>query len=159
MEPSARPATVDDIGELTRLYRLLETEMQALEETWPLADGLPEPFDGAFEAVAAEDTTSLIVGTIDAVPIGFLYGRREPMLPQSAGALIGAIRLIFVEAGAREVGVGEAMLGRYLDGERAAGITYFDAHVAPGHRLAKNFFESHGFSARRIVMHHTTGQG
>ena len=53
METSARPATVDDIGELTRLYRLLETEMQALEETWPLADGLPEPFDGAFEAVAA----------------------------------------------------------------------------------------------------------
>jgi hypothetical protein len=50
------------------------------------------------------------------------------------------------------------MLGSFLDGETAAGIGYFDAHVAPGHRLAKNFFESHGFSARRIVMHRTLGE-
>jgi hypothetical protein len=26
--------------------------------------------------------------------------------------------------------------------------------VSPGHRYAKNFFESNGFSARLIVMHH-----
>jgi hypothetical protein len=37
---------------------------------------------------------------------------------------------------------------------RQRGISKFDAHVLPGHRLAKNFFESGGFSARSIVMHH-----
>jgi hypothetical protein len=37
---------------------------------------------------------------------------------------------------------------------RGRGIHRFDAHVLPGHRLAKNFFEQGGFSARHIVMHH-----
>ncbi len=76
------------------------------------------------------------------------------MLPQAGGRTIGAIRLIFTDPEAREVGVGEAMMELYLREARAGGIGFFDAHVAPGHRLAKNFFESHGFSARRIVMHH-----
>jgi hypothetical protein len=37
---------------------------------------------------------------------------------------------------------------------RDRGITKFDAHVLPGHRLAKNFFEAGGFAARSITMHH-----
>jgi hypothetical protein len=37
---------------------------------------------------------------------------------------------------------------------REEGITKFDAHVLPGHRLAKNFFEAGGFAARSIIMHH-----
>ena len=53
------------------------------------------------------------------------------------------------------VGVGEAMLEAYLDLERDDGVTLFDAHVTPGHRLTKNFFESKGFSARSILMHRT----
>jgi hypothetical protein len=40
---------------------------------------------------------------------------------------------------------------------RASGHRLFDARVSPGHRLAKNFFESNGFSARLIVMHHADG--
>ena len=35
---------------------------------------------------------------------------------------------------------------------RAEGISKFDAIVSPGHRNAKNFFESQGFKARRITM-------
>ena len=41
-----------------------------------------------------------------------------------------------------------------LDALRRQGLVRFDAHVLPGHRLAKNFFEAGGFSARSIVMHH-----
>jgi hypothetical protein len=41
-----------------------------------------------------------------------------------------------------------------MDLLRERGITKFDAHVLPGHRLAKNFFEAGGFSARSIIMHH-----
>ena len=42
-----------------------------------------------------------------------------------------------------------------MDDYRAMGHHLFDAHVLPGHRLAKNFFEAGGFSARTIVMHHS----
>jgi hypothetical protein len=46
------------------------------------------------------------------------------------------------------------MRERALSILRERGITKFDAHVLPGHRLAKNFFEAGGFSARSIIMHH-----
>ncbi|MGD2102389.1 MAG: hypothetical protein PVG83_09125, partial [Acidimicrobiia bacterium] len=67
---------------------------------------------------------------------------------------IGAIRLIYVDHEAREVAVGEMMRDLVMALLRKRGITKFDAHVLPGHRLAKNFFEAGGFSARSIVMHH-----
>jgi len=153
MDVTARSATTGDIPELVRLYRLLEAEMIPLEEIWPLAAGLAEPADQAFaDALAATDTTVLI-GSLDRVPFGLLLGRREALSPQAGRALIGSIRYVFTQQEAREVGVAEAMISTYLAGERAAGIRLFDAHVTPGHRLAKNFFETQGFSARNIVMH------
>ena len=76
------------------------------------------------------------------------------MLAQAKGEKIGVIRLIYVEHEAREVAVGEAMRDMVMEIFRDQGITKFDAHVLPGHRLAKNFFEAGGFSARSIVMHH-----
>jgi hypothetical protein len=61
---------------------------------------------------------------------------------------------VFVEQEAREVALGETMRDYVMDLLRERGITKFDAHVLPGHRLAKNFFEAGGFSARSIIMHH-----
>jgi hypothetical protein len=157
MEVTARPASAADIPELVRLYRLLEAEMARLEDSWPLAAGLAEPVDASFGAALADAKTAVLIGCIDAVPFGFLVARREPMLPQAGGAEIGAVRLVFTEMQAREVGVGEAMVSSYLGAERSAGVRRFDAHVTPGQRLTKNFFEANGFSARSIVMHHDDG--
>lgn len=154
MNVSARHAVSGDIPEIMRLYRSLEAEMIPLEQIWPTADGIPAPEDEWLEARITDPQTIVLVGEIDRVPVGFLIGIREDLPPQAAGARIGAVRYVFTEQEAREVGVGEAMIDAYLAGERAAGIRWFDAHVTPGHRLTKNFFESNGFSARRIVMHH-----
>ena len=63
-----------------------------------------------------------------------------------------------VDPEARTVGVGETMLEGALAALRRRGIRRFDAIVSPGHRLAKNFFESAGFSARRITMYHRDGE-
>ena len=158
MDATARPATLADLPELTRLYRLLEEEMTGLEPAWPLADGLPEPLDEALASAVAEPHTTVLMGCLSAAPVGFLLGRREALLPQAAGEQVGSVRLVFTEAPAREVGVGEAMLAAFLDAERGEGVARFDAHVTPGHRLTKNFFESNGFSARSIVMHHDDGK-
>jgi len=95
----------------------------------------------------------MLVGEIDEVPLGFLDGRVEPLLPQSGGRAIGVVEHIFTLPDAREVGVGEAMLDAFVEALAPYGVTLFDAVAPPGHRQAKNFFESHGFSARRIVMH------
>lgn len=154
MNIESRPASTADVPVLEALYRGLEDEMVALHPMWPLADGLNEPVMATLEAELDDPDSVVLVGTIDGHPFGFLIARIEPLLTQSNGERIGAIRYIFVDHEAREVAVGEEMREHALRILRQRGITKFDAHVLPGHRLAKNFFESGGFSARSIIMHH-----
>lgn len=151
---SARIAMLDDVPLLVELYRRLEDEMTALHPMWPLADGLAEPVEKALEAAIEDPDQHLLIGEVDGVPFGFLYARREPLLPQGLDETVGSIRLVFTDAEAREVSVAEVMRDEVMERFRQEGITKFDAHVLPGHRLAKNFFEAGGFSARSIVMHH-----
>lgn len=160
MNPTSRRATVNDIPHLVGLYRLLETEQAALRQMWPYADGLPEPVADSFRELLADDIVDgdgdslVVIGEVDGVPLGFAWCRSESLLPQGEGQRVAAIRLIHTVAEARGVGVGDAMITMVLDEFRQRGHRLFDAHVSPGHRHAKNFFESNGFSARLIVMHH-----
>ena len=147
-------ANEGDLDVLESLYRGLEEEMAGLHSMWPVADGFDEPVREAFaEAIGDADTYVLLAG-IDGYPFGFLMARVEETLVQAEGEQIGVIRLIYVDHDAREVAIGEVMREEVMTRFRQRGISKFDAHVLPGHRLAKNFFESGGFSARSIVMHH-----
>lgn len=147
----ARTAVPADIDELERLYGLLEVEMVDLHRMWPRADGLPGSIRQSLLDAIADPSAHVVIGTLDEVPFGLLLAREELTLD---GETIGSIRLVFTEFEARGVGVGEAMRDLALATLRQGGVVRFDAHVLPGHRLAKNFFEAGGFSARSIVMHH-----
>ncbi len=151
---AARLAGPDDIGSLVRLYRGLEREMTALHPMWPLADGLAEPAEVSFLRLLDDPESQVVIGELDGYPFGFVVARVEETLPQAGGERIGSIRLVYVEQEAREVALGETMRDHVMDLLRERGISKFDAHVLPGHRLAKNFFEAGGFSARSIIMHH-----
>ena len=105
-------------------------------------------------AAVADPDTLVYVGTADGVPFGFILGFSAPLLPQAGGERMATIKLVFTEEEARGVGVGEVMRDTLVDEFRAQGHRWFDAHVLPGHRLAKNFFEAGGFSARFIIMNH-----
>ena len=148
-----RPVDSKDIPDLVRLYRSLEQEMQGLHEMWPLADGFAEPIEETLAAVVADPAYDVALGLIDDVPFGFIIGRLRPLLPQAEGEEVGVIELVYTELEARAVGIAEAMLDLILDRLGARGAERFDAPVLPGHRLAKNFFERAGFSARSITMH------
>ncbi len=154
MKVEVRHATLDDLHTLVRLYRGLELEMTALHGMWPIADGLDEPAAASFEALLAAPQTYVVLGVLEDVPFGFMTAQVTPLLEQADGEAVGLIRFVYVEEEARQVGIGEAMRDEILGALRERGLTKFDALVLPGHRLAKNFFESGGFSARSIVMHH-----
>jgi ribosomal protein S18 acetylase RimI-like enzyme len=154
MKASARLAVGDDIVDLETMYRALEREMEGLHTMWPVADGLDEPVSESFQDALDEPGTIVVIGEIEGYPFGFLMARVERLLAQADGELVGSIRLIYVDPEAREVALGEEMRELALGILRERGITKFDAHVLPGHRLAKNFFEAGGFSARSIIMHH-----
>ena len=139
---------------MVRLYRLLEAEQTQIKQMWPLADGLAEPIEASLSTIIGDPASVVTIGGIDDVALGFAWGRIESLLPQANGAEVGAIRLIYSEDEARGVGIGHEMVTLIMDEFRTRGVTLFDAYVSPGHRLAKNFFEAHGFSARSIAMHH-----
>lgn len=154
LEVSARPAGPDDLHTLVDLYRKLEAEMQDERSKWTIADGLAEPLVETLEQALRGGSDRIYVGRVDGYPFGFVLGRSESLLPQADGRRVGSIRMIFTEREARGIGVGEVMRDAIMEDFLADGHRLFDAYVLPGHRLAKNFFEAGGFSARSIVMHH-----
>jgi len=99
---------------------------------------------------ARSDESSAFVGTFDDAVVG--YGIVEAHELRDGGR-IGVVTELYVEPDAREVGVGETLVGRLLEWCREHGCSGIDATALPGHRAAKNFFEEQGFVARSLTMH------
>jgi GNAT superfamily N-acetyltransferase len=150
---SVRDALTSDIPVLSRFYEDLLTEMDTLEPMWARLEGLQLPLADSFahhiEAVESE----LLIGSVDSVPFGMLLAQSLGSLRHVEGRVC-SLRIVYTEADAREVGVAEVMLEEVMRRFRERGVKWFDANVLPGHRLAKNFFEAAGFSARHIIMFH-----
>jgi GNAT superfamily N-acetyltransferase len=98
--------------------------------------------------------TVVVVGTIDDVIIGFAHAEAES-LPD--GEELAVLNGLYVDPGAREVGVGEAMMDLVLAWCEERGTTGIDAVALPGDRATKNFFERFGLTARAIVVHRRLG--
>jgi GNAT superfamily N-acetyltransferase len=149
---ASRPASADDIPRIVELAEQMRAELGAMRggALWLERDAWPEPLEDAYDAVLARDDARLLLGTIDDVVVGFAAVLVEQL---RSGARLGVITDLFVEAEAREVGVGEALVGALVQHCRSEGCIGVDATALPGHRAAKNFFETHGFTARSLAMH------
>lgn len=154
---ASRLAVPEDQAEIVALYQALEAEMVGLHRMWPLADGLADPVAESVRRGLVDTSQVWCLGSLDGVAFGFAQATIGPLLPRADGVLLGSIRLIYTASEAREVGVGEAMLANLSEELELRGVGKFDAHVLPGHRLVKNFFEAAGFAARSIVMHRRDG--
>ena len=60
---------------------------------------------------------------------------------------------LYTDPGARELGIGEAMMDELIGWCRQRGCFGVDSLALPGDRHTKNFFESFGLVARAIVVH------
>lgn len=152
-----RPATEDDLPLLAELARAGIAELTPMKggAVWAAREARPEPVEESLKASLADDRTRIVMGTIDDVPVGYASVRVEIL---HDGSRLGVIDDIFVEEGARAVGVGEAMMGDLISWCGAQGCSGMDAIALPGHRVTKNFFEESGFTARKLVMHHRLGE-
>jgi ribosomal protein S18 acetylase RimI-like enzyme len=152
-----RPATDGDAARVVELARLLRAELGELRggELWSARDAVGAPLDAAFAGWLADAATEVVVGTIDEVIVGYGVVEIETL---RTGDRLGVILELFVESEGRSVGVGEAMVDALGARCAEAGCRGIDAGALPGHRAAKNFFETHGFTARAIVMHRDSGE-
>ena len=64
----------------------------------------------------------------------------------------GVISTVYVDPGARELGLGDALLATLLDAARDAGMHALESTALPGDRDTKNLFERAGLVARLIVV-------
>jgi ribosomal protein S18 acetylase RimI-like enzyme len=148
----SRPATVDDLPRIVELSRLLRDELIPMKGgvLWSNREARAEPLEAAFATLLERDDALVLVGTVDDTVIGFGVVTLERL---RNGEILGVITDLFVEPGARAVGVGEAMAGDLVAYCVAHDCMGIDALALPGHRAAKNFFEESGFTARAIIMH------
>lgn len=150
---AARPATPNDLPALAELSERALAELAPTRggAVFVAREGRAQPVAETLAADVADPSVCVLVGTIDDHPVGYAVGRTEPLRD---GSTLGVISDLYVEDGARSVGVGEALMGSLLACFRAAGCAGVDATALPGNRATKNFFEESGFTARLLVMHH-----
>jgi GNAT superfamily N-acetyltransferase len=147
---SARRATEADVPRIVELAAAARAELGAFERGGALF---------VLREAGAAPVVNIglaVVGTVDDVVVGYGLPRVED-LPD--GSRLGVVDELFVEAGARGVGVGEAMIGALLDWFRAQGCLGVDAAALPGARATKNFFETFGFTARLLIVHRRLDRG
>jgi GNAT superfamily N-acetyltransferase len=105
----------------------------------------------SFEALLADPERRVLVGTLDQIVTGLAVCHVEPL---ADGSRLGVIDGCYVEPEARGIGLGHLLADTavaWLQGQACTGV---DGIALPGDRLAKGFFESSGFKARLLVMHH-----
>jgi GNAT superfamily N-acetyltransferase len=150
---AARRATVEDLDAVLLLAAELREELVPMRggSLWSRTAAYPEPLAESFLSLIESDDACVLVGTIDDVIVGF--GACTVAVLRD-GSRLGEVTELFVTPDARAVSVGEGLLRELVEWCRTQHCVGIDAFALPGHRAAKNFFETAHFTARALVMHH-----
>jgi GNAT superfamily N-acetyltransferase len=156
VEEACRPARAADVARIAELNRAVIEELAPIRggAVWKARDARPEPIEERLLELLDEPEVRMVVATIDDFVVGYAIARLEHL---GDGTVLGIIDDIFVEEGARQVGLGELMIRDLMGWCEERKCIGMDAMALPGHRATKNFFEESGFTARQLVMHHRFG--
>jgi GNAT superfamily N-acetyltransferase len=151
-EEGTRPATYEDV---TRLAELAGAAVEELRQgrggqVWARQAARRSPFEPQLRAQIDDPGHRVLVGTVDDVVMGYAVARTDLL---TDGGRLGVVTDLFTEPGARELGIGEAMMAALVEWCREQGCFGVDSLALPGDRHTKNFFESFGLVARAIVVH------
>jgi GNAT superfamily N-acetyltransferase len=152
---SVRVAGEDDLVALERLAALATEELGAERggPLWQQLHGRVEPIGATLRAdlaEAADGVGLVLLATFADAPAGYAVAHRE-VLPD--GTSIAVVTDVYVEAGFRGVGLGEALMDALIAWAREVGCRGIDSLALPGMRHSKNYFERFGLTARAILVH------
>jgi len=153
VDEACRPATAADVPRLAELNRAVIEELAPMRggAVWKAREARQEPIEDRLEELLDDPQARVLVATIDGTVVGYAVAHLEQL---ADGSVLGVIDDIFVEEGARQVGLGELMINDLMAWCEERKCLGMDAMALPGHRATKNFFEESGFTARNLVMHH-----
>ena len=153
---AARPAQAEELPRLAELAAAAAAEIAAFRGGELLTGGLhreyPASVRSGLETYHAADDRLLLAGTLHDSIVGLAAVRARTDPP------VGSFDLLYVEADARGVGVGAAIVEAGTDWLRRAGCSGVDIVALPGARDTKQFLEGAGLVARLIVMHRAIGK-
>ncbi|MCZ7531071.1 MAG: GNAT family N-acetyltransferase [Acidimicrobiia bacterium] len=149
---ASRPARTDDAEAVAELAARAAAELRRERGgwLWEQREAREALTADSAAALIADDDALVFVGTIDGTVVGFAAVEFELLRD---GSHLGRLREIYVDTGARSVGVGEALIADVEAACIARGCVGIDAVALPGQRATKNFFEGAGFTARSLMMH------
>ena len=151
---SARRAIPSDAATVAFLARQGVTELRPHRggQIWSLREAHAEPIEPIIAGYLSGDDELrfAVVGTIDETVMGYALMTIEAL---HDGALVAMVSDLYVDPGARRIGVGEAMMDLLVAEATTAGAIGIDALALPGDRDTKNFFETFGLVARAILVH------
>lgn len=157
---AARRAVLADAGTLALLAREGVAELRPNRggQIWSLREAHAEPIEPIIDSFLDDDDDRrlAVVGSIDGTVVGYALMTIEPL---HDGALVAMVSDLYVDPGARRVGVGEAMMDLLIAEATAAGAIGIDALALPGDRDTKNFFETFGLTARALLVHRVLPAG
>ena len=153
---AARAATAADVAAVVPLVAAAgeEKRQQKGGPLWFRRERRWGDTEAELLAALGADDREVAVGTIDGTVVGYGLVRVERL---GDGSLLGVLDDIYVDPGARSIGVGEALMDHLIAWCRAHGCFGVDSLALPGDRATKNFFESFGLVARAIVVHRPLG--
>ena len=151
-EEGTRPATEDDLARVAELAGWAVEELRQGKggEVWARHAARRPPYEADLRSQLADADHRVLVGTVDDVVMG--YGVASIQVLADGGRL-GVVTDLYTDPGARELGIGEAMMEALVEWCREQGCFGVDSLALPGDRHTKNFFESFGLVARAIVVH------
>lgn len=151
-EEGTRPATSADLPRLVELATAAIAELRAGRggEVWARQGARQGPLGPKLSEELGDDAHHVVVGTVDGTVMGYAVARVDALVD---GGRLGVVSDLYTEPGARELGIGEAMMEALLAWCGSAGCFGVDSLALPGDRHTKNFFESFGLVARAIVVH------
>lgn len=151
---SARRAVESDASVVAFLARQGVAELRPHRggQIWSLREAHAEPIEPVLATYLGhhDDRRIAVVGTIDETVMGYGLMTIEPL---HDGALVAMVSDLYVDPGARRVGVGEAMMDLLVAEATKVGAIGIDALALPGDRDTKNFFETFGLVARALLVH------
>ena len=149
---AVRQAEEADVDEVVALGALVPAYLDgARGAAFMLAREAPVPTRDVVVDWLASPDVAVFVGALDDVPVGAAVARVEVLRD---GIRLAMVPMLVVREEAREVSVGEELLGAVLEWARRQGCDAVNAYALPGQRETKNFFEANGFKARLLTVHH-----
>lgn len=145
-------ASRSDLGTIETLLVAFTAELrdQRGGELWSLVDGrFLSDIASELEDSLADPGNLMLLAVFEGQPAGCILANLKTMRDART---VCTVTDLYVCAEFRTIGIGEALLDCCMSWAAEHGASAIDAVALPGARATKNFFESHGFKARALIV-------